>query len=101
LIWHLHRSEGLSQWAIARQLGIARDTVAGALDCDHPPKYQRASTDPVTALMGTLGSRLVQLKPYDAESKGIVERANRYPETSILPGRSFTSPEDLNSQLSQ
>lgn len=26
-------------------------------------------TDPVTALMGTLGSRLVQLKPYDPESK--------------------------------
>jgi hypothetical protein len=25
-------------------------------------------TDPVTALMGTLGSRLVQLKPYDPQS---------------------------------
>ncbi|ETZ96730.1 integrase core domain protein [Mycobacterium kansasii 824] len=32
-------------------------------------------TDPVTALVGTLGSRLVQLKPYDPESKGMVERA--------------------------
>jgi transposase len=58
-------------------------------------------TDPVTALMGTLGSRLVQMKPYDPESKGIVERANRYLETSFLPGRSFTSPEDFNSQLGQ
>ena len=36
--------------------------------------------------MGTLGSRLVQLKPYDPESKGMVERANRYLETSFLPG---------------
>lgn len=58
-------------------------------------------TDPVTALMGTLGSRLVQLKPYDPESKGMVERANRYLETSFLPGRSFTSPDDFNDQLGQ
>jgi hypothetical protein len=39
LIRHLHRSEGLSQRAIARQLGIARDTVAGALASDGSPKY--------------------------------------------------------------
>jgi transposase len=58
-------------------------------------------TDPVTALMRTLGSRLVQLKPYDPESKGVVERTNRYLETSFLPGRNFTSPEDFNSQLAQ
>ncbi|BDX29654.1 transposase [Mycobacterium antarcticum] len=57
--------------------------------------------DPVTALMGTLGSRMVQLKPYDPESKGMVERANRYLETSFLPGRSFDSPHDFNSQLGQ
>jgi transposase len=247
LIRHLHRSEGLSQRAIARQLSIARDTVANALASDGPPKYERAAapsaineiepriralltaypgmpatvlaervgwtgsiswfrervrairpeylpadpvdrlehppgrviqcdlwfpapkipvgfgqeamlpvlvmvaafsrfiaavllptrqtmdlvagmwqllsqnfiavprelwwdneagigrrgrlTEPVTALVGTLGARLVQMKPYDPESKGIVERANRYLETSFLPGRSFTSPQDFNEQL--
>lgn len=58
-------------------------------------------TSPVTALTGTLGSRLVPLKPYDPESKGIVERADGYLETAFLPGRSFTSPIDFNNQLAQ
>lgn len=40
-IRHLHRSEGLSQCAIANQLGVARDTVANALDTDGPPAYSR------------------------------------------------------------
>ena len=44
---------------------------------------------------------MVQLKPYDPESKGIVERANRYLETSFLPGRTFESPLDFNAQLAQ
>lgn len=41
LIRRLHRSDGLSQRAIAKQLGIARATVAGALAADRPPKYER------------------------------------------------------------
>jgi hypothetical protein len=56
-------------------------------------------TDPVTSLVGTLATKLVQLKPYDPESKGVVERANRYLETSFLPGRTFESPFDFNDQL--
>lgn len=53
----------------------------------------------VVAFMGTMAATLVQLKPYDPESKGIVERANGYLETSFLPGRSFASPADFNAQL--
>jgi transposase len=53
----------------------------------------------VTGFVGTLGTRIVQLKPFDPESKGIVERANQYLETSFLPGRAFTSPADFNAQL--
>jgi transposase len=53
----------------------------------------------VAAFTGMLATRLVQLPPYDPESKGIVERANGYLETSFLPGRVFTSPSDFNTQL--
>ena len=53
----------------------------------------------VAAFSGTLATRIVQLKPFDPESKGIVERANQYLETSFLPGRSFLSPADFNEQL--
>jgi transposase len=48
---------------------------------------------------GTLATKLVQLKPFDPESKGIVERANGFLETSFLPGRTFTSPDAFNAQL--
>jgi transposase len=53
----------------------------------------------VAGFMGTMAAALVQLKPYDPESKGIVERANGYLETSFLPGRTFTGPADFNTQL--
>ena len=37
--------------------------------------------------------------PADPEAKGLVERANGYLETSFLPGRTFASPADFNTQL--
>jgi len=55
--------------------------------------------DGVTAFCGALATKIVQLKPYDPESKGIVERANQFLETSFLPGRTFTSVTDFNEQL--
>ncbi|AZN29095.1 IS21 family transposase [Flaviflexus salsibiostraticola] len=53
----------------------------------------------VAEFCGTLGVKLVQAKPYDPETKGVVERFNSYLETSFLPGRTFASPKDFNAQL--
>jgi hypothetical protein len=48
---------------------------------------------------GTLGIRVRLCAPRDPESKGMVERANGYLETSFLPGRRFADPADFNRQL--
>jgi len=53
----------------------------------------------VAGFCGVLGTRLIQARPYDPETKGLVERVNGYLETSFLPGRVFTSPADFNAQL--
>ena len=41
-IRRLHRSEKLSQAAIARRLSLSRNTVAKAISTDSPPRYERA-----------------------------------------------------------
>lgn len=40
-IRRLHRAEGMPIKAIARRLGISKNTVKSALACDEPPKYER------------------------------------------------------------
>jgi hypothetical protein len=55
--------------------------------------------DRVAGFMGMPATRLVLLKPRGPESKGIVERRNRWFETSFMPGRSITSPADFNTQF--
>jgi Mu transposase, C-terminal domain/Helix-turn-helix domain of resolvase len=55
--------------------------------------------DGVAAFTGTLATRIVQLRPRDPESKGIVERRNGFFETSFMPGRVFASPADFNAQF--
>ena len=55
--------------------------------------------DGVAGFIGTLATRMTQLKPFDPGSKGVVERMNGFLETSFLPGRSFVSPTDFNAQL--
>ncbi len=57
-------------------------------------------TSDCQAFRGTLGVKVVVCKPADPEAKGLIERAHDYLERSFLPGRSFTSPADFNTQLS-
>ena len=40
-IRRLHRAEGMPIRAIARRLGVGRNTVRRALAADGPPRYQR------------------------------------------------------------
>ena len=42
-IRRLHRSEGMPIKAIARVMGVGRDTVRRALAAEGPPKYRRVS----------------------------------------------------------
>jgi transposase len=56
-------------------------------------------TEAMNSFRGALGIRVIQCRPGDPEAKGLVERGNRYLETSFLPGRRFVSPADFNAQL--
>ena len=56
-------------------------------------------TQATHAFRGVLGAKVVICNPADPEAKGLVERANGYLETSFLPGRTFASPADFNTQL--
>jgi transposase len=56
-------------------------------------------TQACQAFRGVLGSKVVICKPRDPEAKGIIERLHDYLETSFLPGRTFASPADFNTQL--
>jgi transposase len=51
------------------------------------------------AFRGVLGTSVYVCKPADPEAKGMLERFHDYLETSFLPGRVFTDPDDFNTQL--
>lgn len=51
------------------------------------------------AFRGTLGTKVLVCRPADPEAKGLIERAHDYLERSFLPGRSFASPAEFNTQL--
>jgi len=58
-------------------------------------------TEIASAFAGTLATRIILAPPRDPEFKGQTERNNQFLETSFLPGRKFTSPQDFNEQLAQ
>ena len=46
-----------------------------------------------------MGTEIKLLKARDPESKGMVERRNRFFRSSFMPGRHFASPQDFNEQM--
>ena len=87
----------LGMWALLQQLG----RVPRRLIWDNETGIGRGKrhAEGVGAFTGTLATTLQRLKPYDPESKGVVERRNGFFETSFMPGRTFSSPADFNSQF--
>ena len=87
----------LGMWELLRQLG----RVPRRLIWDNESGIGRGKrhADGVGAFAGTLATTLQRLKPYDPESKGVVERRNGFFETSFMPRRDFTSPADFNTQF--
>jgi transposase len=88
-------------WVLLRQLGAApralvwdNESAVGQWRGGRP-----VLTETMNAFRGALGIKVIQCRPADPEAKGLVERANRYLETSFLPGRAFTGPGDFNAQL--
>lgn len=59
----------------------------------------RRLTVSARSFAGTLGTRIYQAAARDPETKGVIERANGFFETSFMPGRTFTGPGDYNAQL--
>ncbi|MDY7091052.1 MAG: IS21 family transposase [Actinomycetota bacterium] len=80
--------------AVPRQLVWDNESAVGSWRAGKP-----RLTEDFDAFRGVLGCGVHQCRPRDPEAKGIVERGNGYLETSFLPGRSFDSPGDFNTQL--
>lgn len=90
--WALLTSMG----AVARELVWDNEAAVGSWRAGQPKL-----TADFEAFRGVLGIGVHQCRPRDPEAKGLVERANGFLETSFLPGRTFTGPEDFNAQLAE
>jgi transposase len=88
-------------WEVIQRLGAVPRTLVwdgeGAIGRWRQGKSEL--TRECHAFRGTLGAKVIVLKPRQPEHKGIIERAHDYLERSFLPGRTFTSPDDFNAQL--
>ena len=80
-----HRRSAAGMWELmSGQLGA----VPRRLIWDNEAGIGRRNryAEGVAGFCGTLATRIVQLRPFDPESKGIVERANGYPG-DLVPAR--------------
>jgi transposase len=87
----------LGMWELLQRLG----RVPRRLIWDNESGIGRGKrhAEGVAAFAGVLATTLQRLKPYDPESKGIVERRNGFFETSFMPGRDFESSADFDAQF--
>lgn len=84
-------------WRLISQVGAVTKTLVW--DRESAIGGKGVVTAAAAAFAGTLATRVLLAPPRDPEFKGMTERNNGYFETSFLPGRTFTSPEDFNAQL--
>ena len=88
-------------WALIERLGAVPRTLVwdgeGAIGRWRQGRSEL--TGECQAFRGTLGTKVIVLRPRQPEHKGIIERAHDYLERSFLPGRTFSGPDDFNSQL--
>jgi transposase len=84
-------------WALISQIGRVTKTLVW--DRESAIGGTGRVSAPAAAFAGTLATRIRLAPPRDPEFKGMVERNNGFFETSFLPGRTFTSPGDFNTQL--
>jgi transposase len=84
-------------WRLLSGLGAAPKTLVW--DNESGIGQHHRLTLGARSFAGTLGVRIYQAAPRDPETKGVIERANGFFETSFMPGRSFSSPDDYNAQL--
>ena len=66
-------ADGVSQRQVARDLGIGRETVARALACDRPPKYQRPAVPTAFTPFEPLVAQLLAATP-DMPATVLAER---------------------------
>jgi transposase len=88
--WHLLQVMG----AAPRQLVWDNESAVGCWRRGRP-----SLTTEFENFRGSLGIGVHLCRPRDPEAKGITERNNGYFETSFLPGREFSGPEDFNTQF--
>jgi transposase len=88
-------------WRLLQQLGAVPRVLVW--DGEAAVGRWRARQPELTAacqgFRGVLGTKVLICKPADPEAKGIIERLHDYLERSFLPGRTFASPLDFNTQL--
>lgn len=88
-------------WRLIEALGAVPRTLVwdgeGAIGRNRGGRIEL--TGDAQAFRGTLGAKVLVLRPAEPEHKGIIERAHDYLERSFLPGRVFTGPDDFNTQL--